>query len=212
MLGRSSQSTRVYAHVHHKYNSINQGLTHHTVYGIDHNHRSSQERAANGRMAPVFRRCNLLPANFIRILLPFTLYPLPLVQSRFPNQNRSPCRQSDLNHLPIVARVRQHRTSSSTHHTRLFSLHFLCMCMLSFCHLKLCFGRTVPITTNIEILARSAQFVGEGLLHQADSVTCALTRLHALSRMRVIVALMQLLCDTLRMHAIVDVFSSGGSA
>jgi hypothetical protein len=110
-------------------------------------------------------------------------------QSSFPNQNRSPCRKSDLNHLPVIARVRQPRTSSCAHQTRFFSLYFSCLCMLLFSPLKLCFGRSVPITTNIEILARSAQFVGKGLLHQADSVTCALTRLHAPSRMRVIVAL-----------------------
>lgn len=176
----------MHAHVHHKYNSINQGLTHHTVYGNNHNNRSSQERAANGRMDSVFRRCTLFPANFIWILLPFTLYPLLLLvpiafsqskqiatlpKIKIRSQSPHDCCSRASSAALLVARIAR---------DYFHFIFYACAC----CHVfysKFCSGRSVPITTNIDILARSAKFVGKGVLHQADSVTCALTRSHAVT-------------------------------
>jgi len=167
-------------------------------------------------MDSVFRRCTLFP-DFIWILLPFKLYPLLLLVPIAFSQSkqiatlpkikiRSPSPHDCCSRASSAALLVSRITLDHFHF-----IFYACAC----CHVfysKLCSGRSVPIATNIDILARSAKFVGKGVLHQADSVACALTRSHAPSRMRVIVALMQLLCDALRMHAIVNVFSSGGSA
>ena len=167
-------------------------------------------------MDSVFRRCTLFP-DFIWILLPFKLYPLLLLVPIAFSQSkqiatlpkikiRSPSPHDCCSRASSAALLVSRITLDHFHF-----IFYACAC----CHVfysKFCSGRSVPITTNIDILARSAKFVGKGVLHQADSVTCALTRSHAPSRMCVIVAFMLGFCFATRMHAIVNVFSSGGSA
>ena len=90
------------------------------------------------------------------------------------NRSRSrPYKQSDHNCLPIVARVRKRVIFFTICASN--TIHIECMCMLSFLHLKFLSDRSVPITTNIDILAQAAQFVGEA---HSNSALCMFTHPH----------------------------------
>ena len=159
-------------------------------------------------MDSVFRRCTLFP-DFIWILLPFELYPLLLLVPIAFSQSkqiatlpkikiRSPSPHDCCSRASSAALLVSRITLDYFHF-----ISYACAC----CHVfysTLCSRRSVPITTNIDILAQAAQFVGASRSINT-SHTLFLSCVQCGARL-------QLSRDALCMHSIVHVFSSGGGA
>jgi hypothetical protein len=113
-------------------------------------------------------------------------------------QQRKILHQGTGRRVPSVARVRNH-SARTQHITRAFI-----MTLNAFLHFKFLCCRSVPITTNIDILAQAAQFVGASRSINAPR-TLFLSYVRCGARL-------QVSRDTLCMHSICHVISSGGGA